>query len=97
MTAFGHVAYDWNVVGLVGQNEPSKFRLAHDTAQRFRISRVTACDPMWSQLEDIADLRDRACQQIRFQRALLKPVSVAQNNLVDLIEGEARDLNRSAG
>jgi hypothetical protein len=97
MMAFGHVACDRNVVGLIRENEPGNFPLAHDTAQRFRISRVTACEPMCSQLKDIADLRDRPCQQIRFEGALLKPVSVAQNNLVDLIEGEARDLNRSVG
>ncbi len=66
--------------------------------QYLRVGRVRACDPMRSQLKDIADLRDRRCDQIRFQGAFLKPVSaVTQNDLVDLIEGEARDLDRSVG
>jgi hypothetical protein len=29
--AFGDIAYDLNVVGLVGENEPSDFLLVHQT------------------------------------------------------------------
>ena len=98
MMAFGHVACDRNVVGLIRENEPSNFSLPHNSEQSFRISSVGACEPMRSQLENIAELRDRRCERIGFQGALLKPVSaVAQNDLVDLIKGEARDLNRSIG
>ena len=98
MTALGHVAYDRNVVGLVSQNEPGNFPLSHDAAQSFRISSVGACEPMRPQLKDIAELRDRRRERIGFQGALLKPVSaVAQDDLVDLIKGEARDLDRSIG
>jgi hypothetical protein len=40
------------------------------------------------ELKDIAGLRDRRCEQIRFEGTLLKHVNgIAQN---DLVEGEAR-------
>jgi hypothetical protein len=66
------IACDWNVIGLVGQNEPSDFTLAHDAAQGFRIGRVGAGDPMMRpQLKDVAEPRDWPCGWLRRERPVL--------------------------
>ena len=65
VTALGHVADDRNVVGLIRENEPSNFTPPHEAMQDLRVGRVRACDPMRSQLKDIADLRDRRCERVR--------------------------------
>jgi hypothetical protein len=92
------MASDRDVVRLVGQDETSGLVARHQLAQRRRISCAAADDPVRPEVKDIAHAGDGDCAGLRRERPLFdRIVSLIENNVVDLVEREASDLDRRLG
>ena len=92
----GDVAFDLHVIGLVAEQQLRLRSAVHQPAPHFGVGRVAASKPMTSKQEDVAEPRDSGRAGRRRQRARLDRRDVViEDNLIDLVKAEARDLNRS--
>src|ERR1700737_1510898 len=96
MLAAGNVSSDRNVVRFVGEDKPSGQITLHEPPQRLRVGGATADEPVRPELKNVAQAGDGDSVRLRLERTLLHRVpGVAEDDLIDLVRGEAGDLNRS--
>src|SRR5271166_1945376 len=94
--AAGHMPGDRDVVRFVGQDEAGGRIALHQPPERLGIGGAAASETVRPELENVAEASD--CDRTSFwlERTLLHRVpGVAEYDLVDLVGGEAGDLNWS--
>ena len=89
---------DRHVVGLVGQDEACRLVAVHEPPERFGLRRAAADNAVGPELEHVAESSDRDGVGLGLERAFLDGVRlVVEDDLVDFIQREARDLDRHVG
>ena len=94
MHASGDIASDRDVVRLVGQNEPGRRIAVHQFGDNRWIGGVSTNNAMLTEAKYMAETRDRDSVGLGRKRSLFGPFLIAEDDLIDLIEREAGDLDR---
>ena len=95
MRSAGDVAADADIVGLVGQNQPGRIVVPHQSGEDVLIGGVAANEPMVAETEDVASARDCDSARRRRKGALfVRRRIIAEEDLIDLGRAEAGNLDR---
>jgi hypothetical protein len=98
MCASRHIASDRDIIRLIGQNEPGRRFPIHQASQDRRVGSVAAQNAMLTEAKYIAEARERDSVGLGSKRTLFNLFYViAKDDLVDLLECEAGDLDRRLG
>jgi hypothetical protein len=98
MAAARHMPGDRDIIRFVGEDQP-RGRVAPDhLAEGLRISCAAANDPVGTEVKNVANAGDGDCAGAGRDRPLLhRCISRVESDVIDLVEREARDLDRRIG
>ena len=87
-----------HVVGFVGQDQAGGRITFHQPLHRLGLRRIAADEAVRPELKYIAEARDGDGAGLGRKRSLLDAARpFAEHDLIDLVERETRDLDRSVG